>query len=184
MEWYLNPQNANIRDNVAMQPDFLLTARRGHLLWATKEYRNIPWTFADVNRNDSLWFSGFDEVSLERINMNLQNCTVNFWKSTPLRQPMIGSLWLPSQCTNKGLTLILGDEILSDWLAPPDADHGHPFLTLCNVYNAKKDSDRLHRPQDPSTRKSYEVLIMGGRWRIAVNDGNPPSVITFFKVHH
>lgn len=179
--WYLNPGNAAIRDDVARQPNFLVTAQQGLYAIAQKEYRNIPWTFGDFIRADSLWFSTFQDASLERVNMNLMNCTVDQWKVTPLRAPMIGSLWLPSQCTYRGLKLELGDEILSDWLSPPDASHGHPFTTLCNVYSTKTDRDWIQHRNDTPTRKSYSVIVIGGRWRIVIKDGVPPCVITFFK---
>ena len=147
---------------------------------ACKEYPHIPWNPGDITRVDSLWLSTFDATALSRVNMNLMNCTVNQWRNTPLRAPMIGSLWLPSVCTLGGLKLELGDEILSDWLEPPH-NHGHPFSTLRTIYNAKKESDRLHRPADPHDRKSYSVLGVGGYWRIVVKDGDPPCIITFFK---
>lgn len=179
--WYLRPMNAPHRNDFASMPPFGLTCEEGALTLAQREYRNIPWTLAYIQRNNGLWLSGVPDRAIERINMNLMGCTVAVWKNTKLRNGM-GVLYLPSECVYGGLQLELGDEILSDWIAPPDPNHGHPFQTMCKLFNARTGPGSKVTRNDAATgRKSYEILS-AGLWRIAVAEQKaPPCVITFFK---
>jgi len=180
--WYLDPQNARYRDDPARQPNFLETCYQGSLIRAQRMYRNIPWTLGYIKRVDGLWLSGVPESALDRINMNLMGCRIDVWKGAKLRDGM-GTLHLPSVCTSGGLTLELGDEILSDWIAPPDDSHGHPFSTMCTLFNLRAGGGASVRSQDTATgRKAYDVLRVG-TWRIVVAEKKvPPCIITFFKV--
>jgi hypothetical protein len=180
-EWYMDPRNRHWRNEIAAQPHFLVTMQRGHLLLAQKECRHIPWTDTDVNRLNSLWYSDCNWLSLERVNMNLMGCTVESWHDARRRLPNIGTIWLPGMVTYQGLTLKLGDEILSDWLAPPDANHGHPFATLCKAYNAKSADDLVAHGSDTAKRKTYRILMAGGYWKLAVREATVPVIVSFFK---
>ena len=115
--------------------------------------------------------------------MNLMGCTVDTWKSTRLRDPLNFNVYLPSQCTYRGVKLELGDEILSDWILAPDANHGHPFSTMCSLFNDRKGGGAsVHSRDDVTGRAAYNVL-KAGTWRIVVAENKvPPCVITFFKV--
>jgi len=181
VSWYLDPQNAPHRDKLAMLPNYTETCYQGSLIRAQKAYRNIPWTLGYIKRVDGLWLSGVSDQALERINMNLLGCRVDTWKSTKLRGAL-GYLYLPSQCTCAGLSLKLGDEILSDWIEPPDANHGHPFSTMCSLFNLRKGAGAsVHSNDDATGRAAYDVL-KAGTWRIVVAERKaPPCVITFFK---
>ena len=183
VDWYQQPQNAARRNDSASMPDFLQTCYEGILIQVQRAYRNIPWTLGYVQRGDGLWRSGVPEPAIERINMNLMGCTVDTWKSTKLRGNL-GNLCLPSTCTYGGLQLELGDEILSDWIAPPDASHGHPFQTMCRLFNLRTGKGNLQSDNAETGRKAYQILLAGsGYWRIVVAEKKaPPCVITFFKV--
>ena len=183
MDWYLDVANLLYRDDSTRQPNFLLTVESGNLIRSKLECRNIAWTDTDVNRANSLWNSDFDWRSLERVNMNLMGCVVVSWKDARRRAPGVGNIWLPGVITYKGVTLELGDEVLSDWLLPPDAGHGHPFQTLCKAFGDRKPSDLRPHHTDTATRKSYSMMIGGGIWRLVVVgvQGAVPLIITFFK---
>ncbi|MEJ7807874.1 MAG: hypothetical protein WKG03_18380 [Telluria sp.] len=181
-EWYMDPRNRARRDDVAAQPDVIRTIERGHLLLAQKECRHIPWTEADVNRPNSLWYSDCPPQALERVNCNLAGCTVVSWHGAKRRAPAVGTLWLPGAVTYQGLTLKLGDEVLSDWLAPPDGAHGHPFATLCKTFNAKTPADLVAHSSDSAKRKTYRVLQGGAYWKLAVREVTVPVIVSFFRL--
>lgn len=181
-DWYMDPRNRARRDDSAAQPDVIRTIERGHLLLAQKECRHIPWTEADVNRPNSLWYSDAPWQALERVNFNLMGCTVVSWHDARRRAPNIGTIWLPGTVTYQGLTLKLGDEILSDWLAPPDAGHGHPFATLCKAFNEKTPADLVAHSSDSSKRKTYRVLQGGAFWKLAVREVTVPVIVSFFRL--
>ncbi len=181
-DWYMDPRNRARRDDVAAQPDVIRTIERGHLLLAQKECRHIPWTEADVNRPNSLWYSDCPPQALERVNLNLYGCTVVSWHGARRRAPHIGTVWLPATVSYQGLTLKLGDEILSDWLAPPDPGHGHPFPTLCKTYNDKTPADLVAHSSDSAKRKTYRVLQGGAYWKLAVREVTVPVIVSFFRL--
>lgn len=181
VSWYLDPQNSALRDDPAWQPDFLETCYRGCLIRATNNWRNIPWSLGYIKRRDGLWLSNVPESVIERIDMNLKGWTVDSWKSTKLRNGM-GWLYLPSVCSKGAQKLELGDEILSDWIDPPDANHGHPLSTMWSLFEQRTGvSASLHSQNVETGRKTYDI-IKAGTWRIVVEEKKvPPCVITFFK---
>ena len=181
-DWYMDPRNRGRRDQVAAQPDVIRTIERGHWLLAQKECRHIPWTEADVNRPNSLWYSDCPPQSLERVNVNLLGCTVVSWHGARRRAPHVGTVWLPGTVAYQGLTLKLGDEILSDWLAPPDPGHGHPFSTLCQTFNVKTPADAVPHSSDNAKRKTYRVLQGGAYWKLAVREVTVPVIVSFFRI--
>ena len=180
VDWYGQPQNAAHRNDSGAMPNFLQTCYEGILIQVQRDYRNIPWTLAGLQRGNGMWQSGIPESAIERINMNLMGCTVDAWKNTKLRGNL-GNVYLPSVCTYGALQLELGDEILSDWIAPPDPNHGHPFQTMCKLFNLRTGAGNLKRTDAATGRKMYEILS-SGLWRIVVAEQKaPPCVITFFK---
>lgn len=181
-DWYMDPRNRARRDDTGAQPDVIRTIERGHLMLAQKECRHIPWTEADVNRPNSLWYSDCPPQALERVNLNLVGCTVVSWHDARRRGPHIGTVWLPGTVAYQGLKLKLGDEILSDWLAPPDAGHGHPFATLCNAFNDKTPADLVAHSSDSAKRKTYRVLQGGAFWKLAVREVTVPVIVSFFRL--
>ena len=175
LDWYRTATPAT-RDDVGSQLRFADIAYRGALIVMRNRYPRIPWTLELVMRVDGpLMSASISERALDRINDNLVFSTVNTWKVTPLRSG--ARCYLPSECKSGNTTIELGDEILSDWIDPVDANHGHPLQTLCKAYeaispkNTQKDGDKL----------KCEVLLPGGYWRIVWKEKTPPCVVTFFR---
>ncbi len=182
IEWYRNPANAGFRNDSARQPDFWQTCLRGALLRARADYSNIPWTPALINRTNGPWQCQASDDSLARINRNLQGCTIVQWKGAKLRDGLGPNIYLPNVCTYAGVTLELGDELFSDWVAPVDDSHGHPCSAMFAAYGERNAIMSTSRA-GPNGRIAYDVIRGGTRWRIVViTNKNPPCVITFFRL--
>lgn len=179
LEWF-DQTHTVVRTLTAAQPDNNLLIRNGCVMDAKRAYRNILWTSVMMESPRCLYnCPAVTDAMLERVNMNMMGERIDRWLTIWFGGVQVD---LPDRVTKGGSTLTLGVEILNDWLAPPDAGHGHPMTTIRQL-KAFSGPNTLRRDRDNSgTRKSHSILH-AGEWILVLDGADGNTIITFYKKH-
>lgn len=150
LEWYCvaPPHSRNDTNN---HRSIAENCHAGKLIMARRRYRDIDWSLDYIKRHDGLWnAAGISAEDLTRIDSFWGRAKVQTWQ---VINGVFGQVRMPKEVTYSGRTITLGWEIVSDWILPPDANHGVGMLTISHMLGEILKYQSLGASRQTSVRR-------------------------------